>query len=728
MTLPLLVRRAALGGAVLSLALLALRPGRTVPIRPGDAILVTPGAREPDVRRLAESLGVSRVLRLAGRDSLPDAGFVARHFGDARRLHVVGWGLTAAAWRALGSAPAGIHPSPPPAGFTVVDWPERVILGDELHVRGTVSGASGATVSLRDERGVVDSVLVRADGYFALRYRPTAVGRQRLTLDAPGFHAETLGVVVAPPPRWRTLILTAAPSFEAAALRDLLGRTGAPVAWRAGISRGRTRTEFVNRRPASLEPLRDATFAQLDLLVTDGRAFEALSAAERAAALRAVADSGLGLVLLADERGRAASRLGFSLLADTALSERLVRPRTADGPPAASPVPAEPYALRDAFGTGAVLWGAAGDVLAQVMPRGAGRVVFTVVAAPGRWLRAGERRQFAAYWTALLGAAAGDRAAESWSVSGARRVGEPLEIARRGAPALTVAIVTAPGGARDTVYLAADPRERAHATGRYWPRAVGWHEIADAGDAGAFYVAAARAWPAQQAAERLAATARWAAQAPRAGPEQPSATTRRPIPPVYWLALFVLSAGVLWADRRRAYIRAMPRTAVAVLVIALATWSCSKSEEERRNDVDRCAAVNTQAELIALCLTSDHKWKDAAADSAARLKQHELDSARTAQEAAIWNSDSARHKAALRECGKSNDMKECLLVRYGWPQDRATRTADSAWQRNAAQHAREVTSCRRGRNPVASCLMLNYKWNAQRAMATEDSLRRLRLR
>jgi hypothetical protein len=73
-------------------------------------------------------------------------------------------------------------------------------------------------------------------------------------------------------------------------------------------------------------------------------------------------------------------------------------------------------------------------------------------------------------------------------------------------------------------------------------------------------------------------------------------------------------------------------------------------------------------------------------------------------------------------------MKECLLVRYGWPQDRATRTADSAWQRNAAQHAREVTSCRRGRNPVASCLMLNYKWNAQRAMATEDSLRRLRLR
>jgi hypothetical protein len=138
--------------------------------------------------------------------------------------------------------------------------------------------------------------------------------------------------------------------------------------------------------------------------------------------------------------------------------------------------------------------------------------------------------------------------------------------------------------------------------------------------------------------------------------------------------------------------------------------------------------VNTQAELISLCLLSEHKWKEHEADSAGKLRAHELDSTRTSQEAAMWNSDSVRHKAALRECGRTNDMKECLLVRYGWPSDRATRTADSAWQRNAALHGREIKSCQRGRNPVASCLMLSYKWNAQRAMATEDSLRRARAR
>lgn len=170
----------------------------------------------------------------------------------------------------------------------------------------------------------------------------------------------------------------------------------------------------------------------------------------------------------------------------------------------------------------------------------------------------------------------------------------------------------------------------------------------------------------------------------------------------------------------------MLRTAVAVLLVAL--LGCSKSDEDRRGEVRRCSAVNTQAELIAVCLTSEHGWKDAEADSAARREARQLDSTRTAQEDSMWNADSADHRAALRQCGIGNDVKECLLLRFGWSDARATRAADSLWARNADRHLREVRSCARGRNPMASCLMLNYKWNAPRAMATEDSVRRARMR
>jgi hypothetical protein len=724
-----LVRPAAAILACLALALIGLRPGRSVTLQPTAALLVTPGVTEAAVRRLADSLGVARVLRLAGRDSLPDAGYVARHYGNARRLHVAGWGLDTHDWQLLGTAPAGVYPAPLPRGFTALHYSPQVTLGEDLRVAGTINGArAGATVYLSGGAGLLDSATAGPDGAFAFSVRVRAAGRERFVLEAPGVAAETLGVTIAPPPPWRVLILTAAPSFEAAAVRDLLAGQGAAVAWRAGLSRGRARTEFVNAAAFPLDRVDPGLLARHDVLIADTRAVAALRGAERAALLRAVSDSGLGVVVLADDdAGSVARELGFSLETDTAAGERLVRPRTATGRTAATPVPAASYALRDAFAAAPVVWGAAGDVLAQVAPRGAGRLVLTLVAAPSRWIRGGERAQFASYWSALLGAAASARGRERWSLDGdPAQVHRPITLTLRAPSSRAAAVVVAPSGARDTLYPAADPLDPHRFLGRFWPRETGWHAIDGADERAAFYVAGAAAWPALRAAERRAATARWAAGTPTAGPEGSPVTARRPLPPGWWLALFLLAAGVLWAQRRRAYIRAMPRTAVvAVLLVVLA---CAKSDEDRREEVAACSAVNTQADLIAVCLSTEHDWDDAKADSAGKARQAELDAERQRQDDSLWNASGSQHQAAVRECGRAPDLRECLLLRYGWPEARATRTADSLWMRNADAHAREVRACVRGRNPVASCLMLNYKWNAQRAFAAEDSLRRAHVR
>ena len=734
------VRYAATAVACAALALMAWRPERSVIVHPRDALLVTPGAQPARVRRLADSIGTARVLSLTGADSLPDAGFIARHFGDAARLHVVGWGLPTSDWPALRVAAASLHLAPPPMGFTHAAWPRLIPLGEQLQVRGRLVGPGGTHILLSiTGGGAVDSAVTGPDGSFALATQPRATGRQLYTLSATSVPAETLGVVVTPPPRWRTLIVTAAPSFEAAAVRDLLAGRGGAVTWRAGVSRERIRTEYVNRDSTVPTGLRARDFAALDLLLLDGRSFMALSAAERAAMRAAVADSGLGVLLLPDDALPAAARaLGFSLLADTALTERLVRPVAAGGTPATAPVPAEPYLLRETFGARAVLWGAAGEILAQVMPLGAGAVGVTMVTAPSRWVRAGERATFATYWSALLAtvvASPGRR----WSIGGAEPslANRAVEISRLTPgrrPGVSrspfhssdpVAIVLGPDGARDTVYLSADALEPGRWIGRYWPRRSGWHEIADEPDA-AWYVTAPTTWMAHQAAERLAATARWAATAPPAGAAQAPLTARRPFPVGWYLALFVLAAGVLWAERRRAYIRAMPRTVVAVLLLGL--LGCGKSEEKRREEVARCGGLSSDADVIAVCLMTEHKWKERPADSAGKREAFRIDSMRIAQEAMLWNADSERHKAALKTCAKTNDVRECLLVNHGWPADRATRAADSLWARDGQTHARQIRSCTRAQGPVASCLMLNYKWNAARAMATEDSVRRARLR
>ena len=166
---------------------------------------------------------------------------------------------------------------------------------------------------------------------------------------------------------------------------------------------------------------------------------------------------------------------------------------------------------------------------------------------------------------------------------------------------------------------------------------------------------------------------------------------------------------------------------VAAAFVAGVAVACGTSPEERREEVLECSRVNSQAELIALCLVSDHKWKDPAADSAGAGRAHELDSIRQFQEDSAWNVDRVQHRADIRTCSGGDVMRECLRSR-GWPDARALRTADSAWASDAGRHRDQVRRCASQRTaPIASCLVLNYRWGNDRALAVQDSIVRARL-
>lgn len=171
---------------------------------------------------------------------------------------------------------------------------------------------------------------------------------------------------------------------------------------------------------------------------------------------------------------------------------------------------------------------------------------------------------------------------------------------------------------------------------------------------------------------------------------------------------------------------------IAALVAAagvLAGLACGgKTEEERREEVATCSRVNSQAELIALCLVTDHDWDDTSAQRAGTMRAQELDSTRAWQEDSAWHTDSTQHRADVRACSGGDRMRECLRLR-GWPDARALRTADSLWQKDAARHLLQIRTClnRRREGPLAACLVLHYKWSNERALTTEDSIRRARV-
>jgi hypothetical protein len=542
------LRIAALVAALVALAVIGIRPSWRVGGTAHDAVLMTAGAERGSSQRLADSLGgaplfVSLANALAHRDGM-------------RHLHVVGWGLDADDWVRLESIPVTFDPAPLPAGFVRASWPAHIVLGDRLTVDGMLSGRRGSRIELVDPTGVVDSSAVDSGGAFHLETQPRAQGQILYTVRVRGAAvAETLGVDVAAPPVWRVLVLESAPRPETTVLRDWLARRGGTVAVRSTVSRDRVHREFVNRPSTSLDVVTGPLLAQFDIVMIDGRTLSGLGAQERGALHRSVDVDGLG-VLLVPDTVRSDLFLDFAEQRRGDLEERLVRPVWHDRgareplPPA---VAAEPYALLDRYGAATLIGDGFGHALAQVAPRGAGRVTLSLITGTARWRRSGLSDTYATYWSRLLAAtAAPSRDAPRWSIAspGPWNTHRPVALEATTEGPLTTALVTGPAGTVDTVFLARDASGRWR--GIYWPRTPGWHAIAGAGGP-AFYVQSAGSWVGVRAERRLAASLEASVTAERGERVTASAliVPARPVPLGWAFALFLGAAGYLWSERRR---------------------------------------------------------------------------------------------------------------------------------------------------------------------------------
>jgi len=545
--------------AFLVLAAIGIRPTWRTRSSAGDVILSTRGADPVVVRRLADSLG--------GATLVADPIDVRPMRGSVRRLFVAGWGLEAAEWQTLDSIPVSFRPTPAAAGISRASWPAEVVLGDRFAVEGVVTASQhDHLIYLEDPTGTTDSARLDSSGAFHLEALPRATGRSLYvvrTATADRSAAETLGVTIIPPPAWRVLILEGRPRFETSALRDWLVARGGGVAIRTAVSRNRFRTEFVNRDSVSVEALTARLLSQFDVTVIDGRTLAALTTSERRTLRHAVAVDGLGVLVIPDTvvfhpgADRYSDReffLDFSLHRIESIDVRLVRPHWAGlDRPATVTAPAAPYALANRFGTESLIEDGTGNVLVQVAPRGAGRVGLSLVTGSARWLRSGERETFSAYWSRVLSAIAGDPRADRWTIEtpGPWLLHQPVVLNAETAGSQPVGIVVAPSGARDSVFLARDPLAPTHWRGTFWPREPGWHELADAGFT-AFYVQPTETWWSRQAVARLDATARHLVHAASitTGQHRPPGSASQPIPVAWFFALFLLSTGCLWSQRR----------------------------------------------------------------------------------------------------------------------------------------------------------------------------------
>jgi hypothetical protein len=506
-----------------------------------------------------------------------DATHLRRTFPHLQRLQIEGDGLAAGEAGALhGIAVTWKRPTSPGPGLPElidVSAPRRLTVGERLPVQGRLRlppGGGAVTVSLEGPDGLKQAIDLRAaaDGHavFALTSATPAIApgafEWRLRIGPQG-EPLVLGVWV--------LILQASPTVEAGRLQRWLAESGAPVSLRTRVSAEHMRFTTANDAPTDFTRLDAATLGQLDVVVAGEPALMELGADERDALDTAIADHGLGLLVLG---GGATSRpdplfAPWVMRSETPAASvdgtRLARLRLPDGRELAEPIPVPPLELASPPPGRWLVRDPQDRTYGAAVSRGRGWVACTLVMDTWRWLQGGHPEIYATYWSALLSAVARPAApAGGWSFeSGSRPVfpGELIRLAWVSAadlplPAADVSPPVDSAGTPVQLTLARDPRDPGRAEAVYYPALPGWHEVAvrPTGPTFAFHVQSSTALPGVQIERRRDATGRLAA-AVASGTTHPPTPDSAGFPPLLvsaaWFALFVASASALWWEQRR---------------------------------------------------------------------------------------------------------------------------------------------------------------------------------
>jgi len=476
------------------------------------------------------------------------------------KLEVRGYGLEREQWENLGNRPEIAFAAPAVDGFHAMHWQRFLTEGETLRVGGRYGQTgNGGVIELRllDPAGnIAASGRFKYGQDFGLETRVKTRGNLEYQLqawDAGELRSgQTVAFEAGAGDLLDIMIVQSAPSFETRQLKDFAAATGHRVRVISAISRGKTIWQSANLPEDADTTLSPALLAAQDILIMDGRAFTGLPKVHRQWLSDAV-NGGLGLLLLADN----------SLLEANGTSETALL-----GGFELAPVN-EPEASSDAtMHLGAtdvdvLVTGDDGGNLAARRSTGLGSVGVSLVTNSHAWMTAGERSRWSDYWSLMLSALARQRG-DSFLLQAAdadfHRVNRRTALCALTRDDGMDIVVTSLAGNGQRIPLelvpAADTLQSSRRCAFFWPRAAGWHNVLlENGDGTVLdrksvYVYGPGQWPDQQRAQRAGDTSAWARGAGVTPPAAGGNTVTEPLNGFWmWLTL-VLSASLLWLERK----------------------------------------------------------------------------------------------------------------------------------------------------------------------------------
>lgn len=535
----------------------------------------------------------SVILLTEGAPSAPEAGanaYVAPGAGDYGRgpgylldagqlplrepalgtLTIMGHGLETMQWQRFPDDLAIRFDPPSLSGLVAAAWPRSLLQGEPLVVTGRYledPSAKATTIEMLDPAGVAVAThdLLSGDT-FELITRPKAAGLLEYRLRVLGndgeLHAEPAPVHVRSGERPVLYVLQSAPSFETRQLRNWAGDSGATVVTDTTVTRGRELRQRVNADQLADKGLSPALLEITGLAVVDGRAWAGLDAGRRAWFETAVRE-GMGLLILADGDLAAYLDDNDTLLQGFGLAER---ERDEDGyvpvwesSESQQRLPLLGFELVHRDGA-ALTRIESGEVIEAYRNFGLGRVAISVLRERHRWLTSGEEATYTAYWARLMSRLGRPAplpyllppADDTWS----RPQRRTRLCAMAGDTEVTFEVAPLQGEATLELKSAAPGFGGPRRCTEFWPRQPGWHRVRlYAGAAGEplseawYYVFGEHQWQTHWRYSRQQATLRRTSTIAEDEAAM-SRTARVDIEPFWPWLLFLISAGLLWLERR----------------------------------------------------------------------------------------------------------------------------------------------------------------------------------
>ena len=493
-------------------------------------------------------------------------------------IEVHGYGLDQDQWQNF-SNDLQIDFKPPAInGFTAMRWQRSLVEGETLVVSGYYqSPDADAIIELRlldPADNIVDEARIKNGQEFSLTTAVKARGNLEFKLQAWNSEIQLSDQVVpiesGSGARFNIMIRQSAPSFETRALKNYAASNGHRLRLDTDISKGKNLSQSANQ-PGDVDTSFSPTvLAEQDVLIMDGRALVNLPLTQREWLMDAV-ENGLGLLVLADSAllqhiGELNTNIlnGFHL-APLTDAETMVNPRLLTRGASNWQEPLLVAAMQ--------LTADDADVLiddehgrSQVVRRSKGRgyISISLINHSHSWLTSGQRADWGDYWSALIANLARQRGG-SYLLAQAEtdfyRVNQRSEVCvLTDEKNASVAIrANTPQGTQDffELQLAPDTLNSPRQCVYFWPEAGGWQQIQLLSgdresilDKKAIYVFQADQWLAQQRKQRVQATRTKATIRTSMPREAPAKWVSEPISPFWlWLTL-VLSATLLWLERK----------------------------------------------------------------------------------------------------------------------------------------------------------------------------------